>query len=348
VPNGWFLPVTPGTKFITVGGAIANDVHGKNHHRAGTFGRHVVRFELLRSNGERLICSPRKNSELFTATIGGLGLTGVITWAEFKLARIHSPMISVESIKFESLEEFIELSDESDREYEYTVAWISCSAGSESIGKGIFLRGNHAPPTKRKVRQKEPKSRLSVPISFPGFAINKLTIRAFNALYYGKQRKNAVSKAIHYDPFFYPLDGIGNWNRVYGKRGFLQYQFAVPFNGDISPVRRVLTKVILYGTGSFVTVLKKFGDVPSPGMLSFPRKGITLALDLPNKGRRTFDLLDQLDEIVFDSGGALYPAKDSRMSPDSFNKSYPNWKKFARHIDPRFSSSFWRRVTGKK
>jgi FAD/FMN-containing dehydrogenase len=344
VPRGWFLPVTPGTKYVSVGGAIANDIHGKNHHRAGTFGCHVTCFELLRSSGERLLCSPTENSELFRATIGGLGLTGVILWAEFRLKPIANPLIDMERIRFASLEEFIQLSEQSDCDYEYTVSWVDCLIGGKEACRGIFMRGNHAPETTWVGRQRG-QLPLAVPFDLPSLALNTLTVKTFNALYYRSQVNHAVRKVVHYDPFFYPLDSIKDWNRLYGRRGFLQYQCVVPFADGREAIRELLERIRRSGQGSFLTVLKQFGNRPSPGLLSFPRPGLTLALDFAYRGQETLRLLDELDAIVRQSGGAVYPAKDARMSAQSFQAYFPRWQEFARYKDPKFSSSFWRRVT---
>jgi FAD/FMN-containing dehydrogenase len=344
VPCGWFLPTTPGTKFVTVGGAIANDIHGKNHHLAGTFGCHVTRFELLRSNGERLLCSPQQNADWFSATIGGLGLTGLITWAEFKLRRVGNAMIDMESIKFRNLDEFFAVSAESDRGFEYTVSWADCVASGGSLGRGIFMRGNHAPAEVKDCRvHRDPG--LNVPFNFPELALNHFTIKIFNELYYNRQSGKVRRSRVHYDPFFYPLDAINNWSRIYGCRGFFQYQFVVPFTDKHEAVRLILGRIAASGQGSFLCVLKTFGDVKSPGVLSFPQPGVTLALDFANQGERTLKLLDELDRIVLDAGGRIYPAKDARMSAKAFQSRYPEWIEFSRKIDPKFSSSFWRRVT---
>jgi FAD/FMN-containing dehydrogenase len=344
VPHKWFLPVSPGTKFVTVGGAIANDVHGKNHHGAGTFGCHVTRFELLRSDGERLLCSPAQNREWFAATIGGLGLTGLITWAEFKLRRVENAMIDMESVKFRNLEEFFAISADSDRQYEYTVAWLDCLAGGSSLGRGIFMRGNHAGPGRQTCAPHGPPRR-TVPFDFPGLALNHVTIRAFNLLYYARQWRRTAAATLHYDPFFYPLDALNHWSRIYGRRGFFQYQFVVPLAPDHQAIRRILTRIAASGRGSFLAVMKTFGPVQSPGLLSFPRPGVTLALDFPNQGAGTLSLFDELDLIVLAAGGRIYPAKDARMSPRMFQECYPEWSRFRQWVDPRFSSSFWRRVT---
>ena len=342
LPRGWFLPVTPGTKFVSVGGAIANDVHGKNHHVAGTFGCHVRQFELLRSDGQRLLCSPTSNRDLFCATIGGLGLTGLITWAEIQLKPAASAFIDQESVKFQNLDEFFEVSASTPPELEYTVAWLDCVASGPNFGRGIFMRGRHSTKTGRY----PPKLPLVVPVDFPSFALNALSVRAFNFLYYGKQRSRSVSSTIHYDPFFYPLDAVHHWNRIYGRRGFLQFQCVVPSTDNNRAIREILQTIVQSGQASFLAVLKEFGSVPSPGMLSFPRPGVTLALDFAYQGSRTLDLFSRLDSYVCEVGGALYPAKDACMGSKTFQCYYPRWQEFSRHIDPRFSSSFWRRVMG--
>ncbi|MBE3558436.1 MAG: FAD-binding oxidoreductase [Ktedonobacteraceae bacterium] len=344
VPRGWFLPVTPGTKFVSVGGAIANDVHGKNHHKAGTFGCHVTQFELLRSNGERLLCSPETNSELFRATIGGLGLTGLILWAEFRLKPIVNPYIDMESIRFDSLDEFFELSAESDQAYEYVVSWVDILIGGKGLCRGRFSRGNHNQSVELAAKPLKKRLPLAVPFNFPSFALNTLTVKAFNEAYYHVQVPRRVQKTVSYDPFFYPLDSIHEWNRMYGKRGFLQYQCVVPPGDGREAMREIFRRIQRSGEGSFLTVLKTFGDVPSPGMLSFPRPGLTLALDFSYHGEKTLRLLEELDNIVVQSGGAVYPAKDARMSAEHFKIFYPRWREFEHFIDPAFSSSFWRRV----
>ncbi|MFL5591430.1 MAG: FAD-binding protein [Ktedonobacteraceae bacterium] len=345
VPRGWFIPVSPGTRFVSVGGAIANDVHGKNHHRAGTFGCHVTRFELLRSNGERFICSPYENSELFRATIGGLGLTGVILWAEFRLKPIVNPLIDMERIQFSSLDEFVQISAETDKQYEYSMSWVDILIGGQALCRGIFMCGNHNRSESRAAQRVRKKLPLVVPFDFPSFVLNTFTVKAFNELYYHTQLSKRVHKVVPYEPFFYPLDSIHEWNRMYGRRGFLQYQFVVPFEDGFAAMREILDRIRRSGEGSFLTVLKTFGDMESPGMLSFPRPGITLALDFAYGGQKTLDVLDDLDIIVRESGGAVYPAKDARMSAENFQAFFPKWREFARYVDPHFSSSFWRRVS---
>lgn len=345
VPRGWFLPTTPGTKFVTVGGAIANDIHGKNHHKAGTFGCHVTRFELLRSNGERLICSPDENADLFRATIGGMGLTGLILWAEFRVRRVDGPYIAKEQIRFRCIDEFFEISAESDEHYEHTMAWVDCLATGKSLGRGLFMRGNYTWPKHIPRKAAEPRSLFTVPVQLPTFVLNLATVKVFNSLYYRSQLGKRTFQTVPYDPFFYPLDAIHEWHRLYGAPGFLQYQFVIPYAQDRAAIKDILRQISQSGVVSFLAVLKVFGDVPSPGMLSFPRSGVTLALDFPFRGRRTLALLDRLDQVVHAHGGVLYPAKDARMSAESFQAFYPQWREFAQYVDPKFSSSFWRRVT---
>ena len=324
VPRGLFLPVLPGTKHVSVGGAIANDIHGKNHHRAGTFGAHLRRFELLRSNG-RFECAP--GDPLFDATIGGLGLTGLLLWAEIELKPAPGPAMRVEAIPFNGLDAFFALSEESDAKCEYTVAWIDVLRAE----RGIFFRGDHAEGNKR-----APRRTRSVPFSLS--LVNGFTVQAFNEAYYAAQRLGRRTKLQHYEKFFFPLDGVAHWNRLYGKRGFLQFQCVVP-------TADALRAVLKEAPPSPLTVLKKFGAAKSPGMMSFPRPGYTLALDLANRGGETYAEYIRLERTAIEAGGALYPAKDARMHPKSFAASFPRRDEFARFVDPAFSSSLWRRVS---
>jgi len=347
LPKGWFLPVTPGTCFVTVGGAIANDVHGKNHHCAGTFGSHILQLGLHRSDHGVVVSSPELNSDMFRATIGGLGLTGVIAWADIQLRRVAGPWIDAELTPFHSLQSFLDLSRESDGRFEYTVAWLDCFAGKNP--RGIFFRGNHSTATHKPFR---PKHGPKLPFALPGWCLNRYAMKAFNAAYYRVHAAKAASGAkgktgeslMPYDSFFYPLDSIRQWNLLYGKQGFLQYQCVIP-ETNLAAFEELLDRIARSGMGSFLGVLKKFGDAPSTGMLSFPRPGLTLALDFAMRGERTLQLMRSLDEVVQQSGGALYPAKDARMSPAMFESSFPRWRGFVPYIDPKMSSSFWRRVT---
>lgn len=345
VPEGWFLPVTPGTKFVTVGGAIANDVHGKNHHKSGNFGHHVLKFELLRSTGERLICSRTQNTDFFFATIGGLGLTGFITWAEFKLAPIHSAWIVQEQIQFNSLAEFFKLSIESEKDYEFTVSWVDCVTPGKDV-RGIFIRGNQASPRQEdNLKVHADPGIKRVPFFLPNWVLNSFSIRAFNEVYYRKNLSHEKTNVVHYEPFYYPLDAIHNWNRIYGQRGFLQYQCVVPYKQDagqaLAEIFDIFKKTQM---GSFLAVLKTFGTKPSEGLLSFPQEGVTLALDFANYGAELLAALERCDAIVRAAGGAVYPAKDARMSFESFKIFFPRHEEFRKYIDPQFSSSFWRRM----
>lgn len=339
VPKGWFLPVVPGTKFITVGGAIANDVHGKNQHIAGNFGNHVLSLKLLRSNGQELECSANENTDFFKATIGGLGLTGLIYEAEIQLKPIKSAMIDQEQIKFNSLEQFLRLSEDSYEKFEYTVAWFDCTSNSDV--NGIYIRGNHA-ETGGLIPHADPK--LVIPLEFPNWLLNKLTVKAFNILYYHKNIRARSAGQTHYEKFFFPLDSIKSWNRIYGSRGFYQYQFVIPGTPHgIQGLNEIIKEIKSSGSGSFLSVLKTFGDVPPAGIMSFPQKGLTLALDFPNNGQKILELFTRCDAILQKSGGRIYPAKDARMDSEFFQRTF-NIKEFSPFIDPKFKSNFSRRM----
>ncbi len=343
VPRGYFLPVTPGTKYVTVGGAIANDIHGKNHHLAGTFGNHVLAIELVRSNGARFICTPSHNADWFAATVGGLGLTGLITWAEIQLRPIASRKIQYQGTKFVGIDEFVALSQAGSKA-EYTVAWIDCVAKGKNFARGIFMQGDHSKVAEPPLPTKAPW--LSVPVDFPEIALNRLSVGIFNTLYYNKQLTKKKTGLVDYEPFFYPLDSVLRWNRIYGKQGLLQFQCVIPWEqGHQQGIVRILKAITASGLASFLAVIKVFGDVRSPGRLSFPMPGITLALDFPIRREVSFDLLDRLANITLEHGGRMYPAKDARMTAAQFQAFYPQWEDFSRYIDPRMSSAFWKRVT---
>jgi FAD/FMN-containing dehydrogenase len=344
IPAGWFVPVTPGTQFVTIGGAIANDVHGKNHHSKGTFGRHVRRFELLRSDGSRRVCSPTDHADLFGATIGGLGLTGLITWAEIQLIPIKSSLIDQEILPFGRLDEFLDLARQSDAGFDYSVAWIDSLSTGTNLGRGLFIRGNHASDPGPLVAAPG-KARLGVPLTPPVPLINRLTLTGFNALYWRQTMGRPKRARIPYTPFFYPLDAISGWNKLYGPKGLMQHQSVVPMANGIAVVRGLIERTQRARIGSFLTVLKVFGDVPSPGLLSFPQPGLTLTLDFPNAGLEVLRLLDDLDEATVAAGGRVNPYKDARMSPATFAASFPNHRALTPFIDPAFSSRFWTRVT---
>ncbi|HXG58154.1 MAG TPA: FAD-binding oxidoreductase [Thermoanaerobaculia bacterium] len=339
VPRGWFVPVTPGTKFVTVGGCIANDVHGKNHHRAGSFGNHVRALELVRSDRSSIRCSEEENRELFHATIGGLGLTGMIVTAEIALRRIASAAMVVEQIPFQSLSEFDALSRESDASHEYTVAWLDAFGGSRS--RGIFFRGNHAPDRGASPSRREPRR---APLALFSPLLTTAAVRAFNRLYF-RANSRPQPHRVDYDPFFYPLDRVANWNAIYGRRGFVQYQCVVPDEAGLDPIAEILDSAATSRTPSFLAVIKKFGPIRSAGMMSFPRAGTTLCLDFPGDRENLLPLLDRFDDVVERAGGSVYPAKDARMPGARFRRFFPQWEAFRSYVDPRFSSSFWRRVT---
>jgi FAD/FMN-containing dehydrogenase len=340
VPRGWFLPVVPGTRWVSVGGAIANDIHGKNHHRAGTFGAHVARLELLRSTGERRLCAP--GDPLFQATVGGLGLTGLILSAELRLKRVPGAGIAMERIRFPGLEAFFDLAAE-DHAFEYTVAWVDCLARGRRLGRGIYMRGDHTSLAGSVPSPVRP-ARLTVPAGAPSGLLNRLTLGLLNGTYYRSQLGAHHRGTVPYAPFFFPLDSIGEWGRVYGPGGFVQYQCVVPDGPAGGPIRTIFERIARSDEPASLAVLKRFGGVRSPGMLSFPRAGITLAVDFAVRGPATLALLDDLDAVVREAGGAVYPAKDARMSPESFRAFFPELERFTAHRDPKFSSSFWRRV----
>ena len=280
IPRGWMLPVTPGTQLVTVGGAIANDVHGKNHHRVGSFGDHVAEIRLLRTDGETIVCGPDQKPDWFAATVGGLGLTGVIIETSLQLRRVAGPWLDTETQPYQNLEEFFALADGSEEGWEHTVSWIDCISGGG--GRGIFMRGNHVEP--RMAAAEPAGKKLSVPFVPPVSLINRLSLRPFNTAYYHLQSfKGRAQSRAHYEKFFYPLDNILNWNRIYGPRGFYQYQSVVPRAVGKDAVEAMLKEIANAGDGSFLAVLKTFGNRQSVGMLSFPQPGVTLALDFPNK-----------------------------------------------------------------
>ncbi len=343
VPRGFFLPVSPGTKYVTLGGAIANDIHGKNHHVAGTFGSHVTEFELVRSDGTRKICSPIENLDYYAATIGGLGLTGVITWAKLRMKPIVSRAIDYEGIQFHGIDEFLDLTRQSEH-IEYTVSWVDCVSTGKNFARGVFMQGDHSKISAELKRSPEPK--LMFPFDAPGFALNHTTVSLFNTAFFHKQMKPRVTALQDYEPFFYPLDKVLHWNRMYGRNGLLQFQYAIPWESAREGTVAILQEVAKSGLASFLAVLKVFGDVPSPGLMSFPRPGITLALDFPIKADKSFPLFERLADMTRDFGGRLYPAKDAAMTATQFQTFYPQWEQFARYRDPLLTSSFWERVTG--
>ncbi len=341
VPRGFFLPVSPGTKYVTLGGAIANDIHGKNHEAAGSFGNHVPQFELVRSNGTRMLCSPRENPDYYAATIGGMGLTGVITWAQLRLKPIVSRKIDYEGIQFHGIDEFLAIKKQYSH-VEYTVAWVDCLSTGKNFARGIFMLGDHSKePGPLKI---SPKPKLVFPMEAPACMLNKFSIAAFNTVFFYKQMKSHVTARQDYEPFFYPLDAVLKWNRMYGKRGLVQFQFAIPWEHAKEGTIAILREIANSGLASFLAVLKTFGDVPSHGMMSFPLSGFMFALDFPIKPGVTMPLMPRLGDMTREFGGRLYSAKDSCMTSEQFKAFYPQWERFARYKDPAITSSFWERV----
>lgn len=338
VPKGWFLPVTPGTKFITVGGAVASDVHGKNHHLDGSFSNHIIEMDIVLASKETLTCSSTLNTDLFEATCGGMGLTGIISCVKFQLKKIETSFIRQKQIKAGNLEELIRLFDEY-YQYTYSVAWIDCLKKGSNFGRSILMLGEHA--EKKDLNEKQLKNPLQLPknkqinfpFNLPSWVLNSFTVKAFNFLFYSKNLKKEINNVIGYEPFFYPLDAILHWNRGYGKNGFVQYQFVLPLeakNGLIEILERISNK----GLGSFLAVLKVFGKQES--IIAFPKEGYTLALDFPVRPG-LLEFLDELDQVVLRYGGRLYMSKDARMKPEVLQSGYPELDKFkeiVRKYDP--------------
>lgn len=329
VPQGYFLYVTPGTKFVSVGGAIASDVHGKNHHAEGCFSEYVIEFKLMIENGEVITCSREENADKFWSTIGGMGLTGIILTAKFKLKNIESAYIRQESIKAENLDEIFRLFDESES-WTYTVAWIDCLQKGKNLGRSILMRGEHAFQHELPQNLREKPLRLkkkfepTVPFYFPGFVLNALTVKLFNLLYFNKQRKKEINNFTDYETFFYPLDAVHEWNRIYGKSGFIQYQMVIPKETGKEGMRKILETIAHSGNGSFLAVLKLFGKHNLEAYNSFPVEGYTLALDFKVNSKLK-KLVDQLDQIVEEFGGRIYLTKDS-MSRSSLTNYLRNTK----------------------
>ena len=352
LPRGFFPVVTPGTQFVTVGGAIAADIHGKNHHRDGSMAECVLGFTLLIPTGEILTCSREKNEDLFWATIGGMGLTGVIVTARLQLRRVESGYLRVIYQQAEHVDQLLAHFDFHNQDDSYSVAWIDCLATGASLGRGVLMLADHAQcddlPVHARLQPLQPRRRRrqSVPFFMPGAVLNPMTVRRFNALYY--RRHASCEKLVDYETFFFPLDRIHHWNRIYGKRGFVQYQVVLPSDGGHDGIKRLLERIASSGAASFLAVLKKLGR-PSGGLLSFPRDGYTLSLDLPNTGSQLLDLVGALDRIVLDQGGRLYLAKDACLDRSSFERMYPELDHFRQvkaRLDPdiRLSSSLARRL----
>ncbi|PTB96547.1 FAD-linked oxidase [Marivirga lumbricoides] len=329
VPKGWFLPVTPGTKYITLGGAVASDVHGKNHHKEGSFSQHIIRFNILIENGEILEVTKHKYPDLFAATTGGMGLTGIILSVKFKLKKIETAFITQQQIQTKNLDHVIDLFSEY-KDYTYTMAWIDCLKKGNNQGRSIMYAGKHSllseipEKLKTKALSIPDKKKITIPFNLPSTILNKFSVQAFNQLYYS-MHSNKHNQLIDLDSFFYPLDGLLEWNRMYGKRGFIQYQFVIPLSDNAMGLKKILNKISEKGLGSFLAVLKMFG--PQNDIISFPMEGLTLALDFPIK-KGLFDFLDELDKIVYDHGGRIYLSKDARLKTKSLINSHSNIETF--------------------
>lgn len=349
VPRGFFLPVLTGTKFVTIGGAIANDVHGKNHHKDGTFSRFVEEFTLLTGSNDVITCSPTQNSDIFWATVGGIGLTGVILTARIRLRAVESAYVQVDYTRMPNIDAALAAFADSDENYLYSVAWVDCLATGKSLGRSVLMRGNHAPrnavPAGKDPLSLKPKLQKSVPTDFPQFVLNPLAIRTFNTLFYGIYRSTQW-KLVDYDTYFCPLDSIHHWNRMYGKRGFGQYQVTLPLDGGRGLID-LLERLSRSRCASFLAVLKRMGPA-GQGLLSFPFEGYTLTLDIPMR-HDLVGFLRELDRHVLEYGGRLYCAKDMAALPETYAAMYPRLDEFREikaKLDPhgRISSSMARRL----
>lgn len=337
-PHGWFLPVTPGTRFVTLGGAVANDVHGKNHHARGTLGCHVEELTLVRSDGVHRL-SRAENTDLFAATIGGMGLTGIIIHVRLKLMKVGSLNVIEQLTAFPSLADYFDQAEAADAENEYAVAWLDQLHGE----RGILMTANHADDGMFETGTHMP--RLSVPFDLLFAAVNRVSLTAFNTAFYrAKAAKAGRPRVTSWQSYFYPLDAIGNWNRLYGPKGLFQHQSVIPFDAARESVPALLAASRKAGQASFLTVLKRFGSMASPGLMSFPVPGYTLTLDFANRGASTLALLDELDRITIEAGGRINPYKDARMSAATFAASFPEWEKLEARRDPAIVSDFWRRT----
>lgn len=331
IPEGYFLPVTPGTKFITVGGAVASDIHGKNHHKEGSFSAHVLAMDIYTADGVVHHATRTEHQDLFEATCGGMGLTGIIMRVRFRLKKIESAYIKQVTARARNLDEIFDLFEEH-RSWTYSMSWIDCFQKGDKLGRSIMYAGEHATVSDLTgEKQKKPlylpaKRKLTVPFNLPSITLNPLSIRAFNFLYYNKSPRQRHTGIVDYDTFFYPLDSILHWNRMYGKNGFVQYQFVLPLEVSKKGLTEILLRINKANMGSFLAVLKLFGK--QDDLISFPMEGYTLALDFAVR-KGLFQFLDELDKIVMDLGGRIYLSKDARMKPDFFWRSYPQVSRFA-------------------
>lgn len=368
VPRGWFVPVTPGTRVVTIGGAIASDVHGKNHHHAGSFANHVLEITLMTGDGEIRVVRPsvpasdrgfeategtsagREPDDLFWATAGGMGLTGTILAAKIRMRPIRSSLIASTTERATDLEAVMSRLHEVDRFAPYTVAWLDCAARGRGFGRGLITHGDHADledDHRPDALAFPPDRTLSVPLEFPAWTLNRTTVAAFNTAWFHRASRKPRRELVTIPQFFHPLDGLGKWNRIYGRPGFIQYQFVVP-DGQEAVIRRSITKITAAGGSSFLAVLKRFGP-GNRGHLSFPAPGWTLALDIPASLPGLGRVLDRLDDHVVSAGGRIYLSKDSRMRPGLVEAMYPRleeWESIRRMYDPdrKYTSDLARRL----
>ncbi|MEI9917748.1 MAG: FAD-binding oxidoreductase [Bacteroidota bacterium] len=348
VPKGWFLPVTPGTKFVTVGGAVAGDVHGKNHHSEGSFCNYVKRLDMMMADGSVVSCGPNERTDLFKTVCGGLGLSGIILRVEFTLKKIETAYIQQTNVVIRNLDEMIDRLKQFNSTT-YTVAWVDALARGKKLGRGVLMLGEHA--TEDEIEKDEPLKvhtdpLIRVPMYAPGFILNQLSVGAFNFAFYNKHKLASRNFTVHYDPYFYPLDFVRDWNKLYGRRGFLQYQFVIPFEAGAKGLREIIDAIAKEGASSFLTVLKALG--PSDNLISFPMPGYTLALDFP-VSKTIFPFLDRLDKTIIDLGGRIYLVKDARMSSEVYWKGYPQapvFKDMVKKFDPegKFASNLSQRL----
>ncbi|MBJ18874.1 MAG: FAD-linked oxidase [Deltaproteobacteria bacterium] len=352
VPRGFFFPVTPGTKEVSIGGAIASDVHGKNHHRSGSMSAWVTRFTLMSAGADLISCSRDENAEIFWATVGGMGLTGLIIDADIQLRPIETAFMAVDNERIANLDQLLERMAESEDAFDYSVAWVDSMAAGASLGRSVLMRANHANREELPVGERDrpltflQKKRPGLPFRLPNFTLSPTALRAANAVFYATHpTRKSIGPC---DAFFYPLDSVRNWNRGYGSRGVLQYQCVIPESCARAGTIALLEALTSSGVGSFLTVLKTLGP-GNEGLLSFPMRGHTLALDIPNTGPEVIEALRRLDEIVLGFGGRVYLAKDACMTAATFEQMYPrlpDFKRIKRRLDPegRFSSSQARRL----